>query len=139
MNSTFLDTSFLLALASESDELHHRALAWKERLRGPFLISDFIFLEVGDSFALPEDRSLALSMIDDLESSPQVEIVRANPAWFNRGLQLFRKRLDKAWALTDCISFEIMREFGLTDALTHDHHFEQAGFRALLREDPPSN
>lgn len=36
--------------------------------------------------------------------------------------------------LTSCISFEIMREPGITDALTADGRFEQAGFRAMLRE-----
>ena len=41
-------------------------------------------------------------------------------------------RPDKEWSLTDCISFEVMAELGLTEALTADHHFEQAGFRALL-------
>jgi len=42
---------------------------------------------------------------------------------------------DKEWGLTDCISFIVMGDHGLTDASTTDEHFEQAGFRALLRED----
>jgi uncharacterized protein len=41
-------------------------------------------------------------------------------------------RRDKEWSLTDCISFVVMKERGLTEALTADHHFEQAGFKALL-------
>ena len=48
-----------------------------------------------------------------------------------------RTRLDKSWSLTDCISFEVMRSAQATDALTYDQHFEQAGFRALLRGNPP--
>jgi len=51
----------------------------------------------------------------------------------NEGLALFDSRRDKAWSLTDCISFVIMWRDGLDEALTSDHHFEQAGFRALLR------
>jgi predicted nucleic acid-binding protein len=49
---------------------------------------------------------------------------------------MYRDRPDKAWSLTDCISFEVMREAGLTDALTADEHFRQAGFRAVLLEEP---
>lgn len=43
------------------------------------------------------------------------------------------ERPDKDWSLTDCISFLVMKDFGLTDAFTADHHFEQAGFTAWLR------
>jgi len=50
-----------------------------------------------------------------------------------RGVTLYASRPDKQWSLTDCISFEIMRERGVTEALTGDHHFEQAGFMALLK------
>jgi len=52
---------------------------------------------------------------------------------FQRGVDLFEQRADKAWSLTDCLSFLVMRAERLTDALTGDHHFEQAGFRALLK------
>jgi len=45
---------------------------------------------------------------------------------------LLRQRLDKDWSLCDAVSFILMREYGIEDALTSDHHFEQAGFRRLL-------
>ena len=51
---------------------------------------------------------------------------------FERGLALYNARPDKEWSLTDCISFVVMADEGLTDALTGDRHFEQAGFTALL-------
>jgi len=53
--------------------------------------------------------------------------------WFDRGVGLYSRRLDKDWSLTDCISFAVMDEFGLTESLTGDHHFEQAGFTILLK------
>ena len=49
-----------------------------------------------------------------------------------RAKALFASRPDKAWSLTDCTSFIIMQEHRLTEALTTDHHFTQAGFHALL-------
>ena len=61
----------------------------------------------------------------------------ASPRLFAAGLDLYRNRPDKAWSLTDCISFVVMRERSITEALAYDRHFEQAGFRALLREEPP--
>lgn len=49
------------------------------------------------------------------------------------GIRLYEQRRDKQWSLTDCISFVVMKREGLTEALTGDHHFEQAGFVALLK------
>ena len=72
-------------------------------------------------------------MLDDLRKNPDVQVVPANDALFDEGVQLFANRLDKEWSLTDCISFVVMEQNGLTEALTGDHHFEQAGFVALLK------
>lgn len=51
----------------------------------------------------------------------------------SQGIELYSQRPDKNWSLTDCISFQVMKSFGITEALTGDHHFEQAGFVALLK------
>jgi hypothetical protein len=49
------------------------------------------------------------------------------------GLGLYGRRLDKEWSLADCIAFVVMKDEGITDALTTDRHFEQAGFKVLLK------
>jgi hypothetical protein len=59
-------------------------------------------------------------------------IIGPDQYWFDAGMELYADRPDKDWSLTDCISFVVMQERGITDALTGDRHFEQAGFRALL-------
>ena len=81
------------------------------------------------------NRGKAHILIRHVLNSPDFEVVSARPDLFDRGLQLHSRRSDKAWSLTDCISFIVMTERGLTEALTGDHHFVQAGFRALLRSD----
>jgi predicted nucleic acid-binding protein len=47
---------------------------------------------------------------------------------------MFLKHLDQGWSFTDCVSFHVMQELGLGDALTKDEHFQRAGFKALLRQ-----
>jgi predicted nucleic acid-binding protein len=73
-----------------------------------------------------------VALIDRLRSDPSLTIVPTSELLFGRGLQLYSARQDKEWSLTDCISFIVMEEYGIHDALTGDHHFEQAGFHAVL-------
>ena len=79
------------------------------------------------------ERELFARLVPHLRSHPNVRIVPASRELLDRGFELFSRCADKDWSLTDCTSFVVMREEGLTDALTTDHHFEQAGFKALLR------
>ncbi len=137
MTATYLDTSFLLALASPKDSLHHHAVEWKKRLTGPFISTEFILLEVADGFAARKASPVARTLIEYLRAARGTTIIPADAGWVVKGYQLFCSRLDKHWSLTDCISFEVA--MGITDALTHDRHFEQAGFRALPQEDPSTS
>ena len=72
-----------------------------------------------------------------VRSRPGITVIAASTALMDEGVALYRQHKDKRWSLTDCISFVVMRREGIRDALTSDHDFEQAGFRALLRTDPP--
>ena len=91
-----------------------------------------VLLEVADAFAPPSTRMIAGEFLDALEADPSVTIVELTEALCHRGLALYRDRPDKGWSLTDCISFVVMDDRGLSDALTGDHHFAQAGFVPLL-------
>jgi uncharacterized protein len=73
-----------------------------------------------------------MTLIKDLQSDPLTKIIPASDSLFRAGLELFAKRPDKEWSLVDCISFVVMKQRRLTDALTTDHHFKQAGYNALL-------
>ena len=76
-----------------------------------------------------------MKLLYALEHDPSVEVLPLSEALFRQGFGLYRQRLDKEWGLTDCISFMVMQERGITEALTADHHFRQAGFLALLAGD----
>jgi predicted nucleic acid-binding protein len=97
------------------------------------LLSDFILLELGNALSSIRQRELFFRLVSHLRSHSNVRIIPASRDLLDRGLELFSRRADKAWSLTDCISFVVMQDEDVTDALTTDRHFEQAGFTALLR------
>lgn len=74
-----------------------------------------------------------MKFYDRLRVRDDVIIVRCGDDLFEQGINLFRKRPDKEWSLTDCISFVVMQQHNVSEALTADHHFEQAGFAAILK------
>jgi predicted nucleic acid-binding protein len=133
----FLDTGYFIALFTPDDNLHDRAVAWSLHLREPTLVTEYILWECVNTFSKPKDRPSAHALVEQVQTDPACELVPASSALFATGLQLHRDRSDKEWSLTDCISFHLMRERNVTRALAYDIHFEQAGFEALLRRDPP--
>jgi uncharacterized protein len=133
----FLDTSFLVAFVTPSDVLHQRARAWIGSLNESLLTTDFVLCEFVNFVSMPKDRSRAATAILWLRGNPSAKVLEATRFWFDAGFALHSQRGDKEWSLTDCISFEVMKSAGVVRALTHDHHFEQAGFEALLHRDPP--
>jgi predicted nucleic acid-binding protein len=74
-----------------------------------------------------------MRLLNDLRTDAGSEIVEPTGDLFDAGIALYNARPDKEWSLTDCISFIVMDEQRLTEALTGDHHFEQAGFVPLLK------
>ena len=133
MKAVFADTFYFLALLNPRDAAHARAVAATRKLQGQLITTAWVLTEFADAMSAPPNRSEFISTLDDLRKNPDVQVVPANDALFDEGVQLFANRLDKEWSLTDCISFVVMEQNGLTEALTGDHHFEQAGFVALLK------
>jgi predicted nucleic acid-binding protein len=133
----FVDTGYLLALVRPRDSLHARAQTWARTLGGPLLITEHVLWETVNGLSAPLDRPKAHTIIARLRSSPDCEIVAASETLFALGLELHAQRPDKEWSLTDCISLVVMQQRGIRHALTPDHHFEQAGFDAIMRRDPP--
>ncbi len=127
------DAAFWLALIVSRDQHHQAALAWIDRIEGRIITTEAILLELAGSLAKPDWRFHAIGLINNLRQRVDVEIVPLDTTLFNRSWSLYCERTDKSWSLVDCISFVVMTDHGLQQALTTDHHFEQAGFRALLK------
>ncbi len=139
-SEVFLDTAYAIALSSPKDEHHEQALRLAEEIEADsvkLVTTRAVILEIGNALAKQRYRAAAIELLESLEFDPTVEIVPATEDLCEQAFQLYRARPDKEWGLTDCLSFVVMRERGLTDALTTDRHFIQAGFEALLR--PPQS
>lgn len=132
MKAVFADTFYYLAFVSEDDAAHRRVVDLSRTLSVPTITTAWVITEVADALSDPFQRERFLVLFERLKSNPNVTIIPPDAELFEAGLDLYARRLDKDWSLTDCISFVVMERFNLTDALTADRHFAQAGFKPLL-------
>jgi uncharacterized protein len=130
MRTVFADIFYFFAQLNPEDEAHGKSTAFTASIEGKLVTSDWVLVEVGDAFSRPPNRERFVRFYRQLPGMPDITIV---PAKLAEGFELFANRPDKEWTLTDCISFVVMKEAAITEALTGDHHFEQAGFVALLK------
>jgi predicted nucleic acid-binding protein len=131
-----IDTGFLLALAQPSDSLHERAVHCAAQISDSLVVTEYVLCETVNSLSKRADRQRGHRILHVIQNNARYSIIAASPDLFTAGLKLHKTRMDKDWSLTDCISFHVMNERGITQALAFDEHFEQAGFVALLRIAP---
>lgn len=132
----FLDTMGLIAYINSRDPFHQRARQIYHALKVKRVTTDAVLVEVGALLRSPERRPLALQLKQSIDAACQsgmVEVVHADEALLEKAWALYSQRLDKAYSVVDCLSFIVMRDRGITEAFTYDHHFEQEGFVRLLR------
>jgi predicted nucleic acid-binding protein len=129
----FLDTVFIQAILNKRDQHHLPAVKLLTRVRNAdeIWLTEAIFMEVGNALS-GLNRQNAVNFIRQCYQTANIHVVNISPELFNEGLELYESRLDKTWGLVDCISFVVMQQQKLTDAVTLDIHFVQAGFRALM-------
>ena len=130
----FVDAGYWIALVSTGDRWHRRARTLASGLRKPLVTTEAVLLEVGSALSKDPWRSLAVPLLAQIRSHPDITIVAVDQILAERAIALYASRMDKEWGLTDCVSFVIMHDRGITEALAADQHFVQAGFRALRRE-----
>ena len=138
MSDYFGDASYWLALVDENDQYHDIATQYSAILdleNARIVTTQLVLNEVlaPRSGTTPERRQDTVHLVDRILRDPDVHVVPQLPEQFGDALRLLRARaLDKEWSITDCASFLVMERFGIWEALTSDHHFEQAGFTAML-------
>jgi len=129
----FVDTLFVVAQISQRDQHHKKASELAEQFDGyPLLVTDAVLLEIGNALARNYKKE-AVEVIEHFLTSDEVKVVHLTPQLFDQAFAEYKRHQDKEWGLIDCISFIVMRQEGIRQALTFDHHFEQAGFQVLMR------
>jgi len=127
-----LDTSGLVAYLDASAASHADAETFfhaaPSRLTHSFVLAEFVAL----CHARRLNRELSLSFVTDLLQNPEVEVIWVDELLIRAALEFLKRRSDKNYSLCDAVSFLVMQERTIMEALTTDHHFEQAGFRRLL-------
>ena len=137
MIEVFLDTSFAIALSSVTDRNHRKAIKIADQLernQTRLVTTQAILLEIGNALSKSKYRLAAIQLLTSLETDPNVEIVELTNSLYAKAFNLFKSRTDKEWGLVDCLSFIVMEERGIVEALTSDQHFQQSGFKALLKD-----
>lgn len=135
MKTVFADTGYWLALLNPRDRLHEKVRSVSATLGQVRIItSEMVLDELLAGLSVPPVRATAVSAVSSVLSNPNVEVVPQTSLQFREAFDLYKSRMDKEWSLTDCASFNLMKERGIAEALAHDEHFEQAGFVALLRK-----
>ena len=135
MKVVFADTGYWVALLNPNDPLHEKAIATSKGL-GKFrhLTTEMVLDELMAALSSPLPvRALVTRGVEAIRANPNVEVVPQTSIQFREAFELYKRMADKEWSLTDCASFELMKARGISEALAHDRHFEQAGLVALLR------
>jgi predicted nucleic acid-binding protein len=125
----FADTWYFIALLDPRDR-HHQNARRLDRLveQVPVFTHEAVLTEVLTFFADtgPHSRQFATDFVR--RALLRLRVISVDRPLFLRALALYERRLDKEYSLVDCISMIMMRDHGITHALTNDHHFEQEGF-----------
>lgn len=137
MRTVFADSGYWISLLYPRDQHHATATAVAAGLGQVSIVTtQMVLTEAFNAMARSGEggRRLVARLMEDLENDPDVEVIPQTEAQFRASVERYATRSDQSWSLTDCASFLVMEERGMTEALAYDRDFEQAGFVALLRE-----
>jgi uncharacterized protein len=136
VTTAFVDTGYWLAAINANDDLRAKALALADKVIGWQLVTtDWVLVELLNAVSRRGTamRRGAVNIVERVFAAREIEVIAISSEGFASAVRLYKARPDKFWSLTDCASIEVMQRRKIVHALAHDRHFEQAGFRALLR------
>jgi predicted nucleic acid-binding protein len=135
MRKVFADADFWIARVSPHDQWHGIALEAEKSLGNVIRVTtDEVLTELLAGLSRSEFlRAKAAQIVRIILNNPNVNVLPQTRSSFLEGLTFYEQRPDKNYSLTDCISMQSMRREGLTEVLSHDHHFEQEGFTVLMK------
>jgi uncharacterized protein len=131
-----VDTSGFYALLIKADDRHaaaDRHLREAKRRKRRFVTSDYVLDETATLLKARGHVHLLGAFFEKVLASHACRIEWMDPERFQAVQAFFLKHLDQAWSFTDCLSFCIMKELRLQEALSKDGHFHEAGFVVLLK------
>ena len=126
MTEFLADTFYWLAILNPDDA--HADIVAGATFDGDLILTDAIRLEVMDALSDRRNRPRPSNSGRRRSTSEHIIVIPTTEPLLARAAELFRRRPDKDWSFTDCLSFVVMADRGIRTALTGDHHFEQAGF-----------
>jgi uncharacterized protein len=132
----FLDTVGLIAVVDADDQWHSLAeKIWRELMASgvPIITTSLVLIEMADGLSRVRHRQAAIELQERITCSLRIEVVQSTSDHEARAWKLFGQRSDKEWGMTDCVSFIVAHDRQIEDVFSADHHFEQAGFRLLLK------
>lgn len=135
MSGVFLDTSGLVAVVNVDDHWHSVAsVVWEQLMRDgrQMVTTSLVLIELGDGLSRVQQRQLAVRVREGLIQADCVEVVQVGAQEEQRAWDLYARRSDKQWGMTDCVSMVVMEDRGIRTVITADRHFEQAGYEKLL-------
>jgi predicted nucleic acid-binding protein len=133
MKQVFVDTSAFAALADKNDGNHSRAVAFNKTISGIRLVTtNYVLDELYTLLLLHADYSKTVQFkhrLDFLITRKALTVIWITPEIATQTWQIFEQfNTDKQWSFTDCTSYVVMKDQGITEAFTFDHHFSQMGF-----------
>ena len=132
----FVDTAAWLALVNKSDNAHQSARKVRNELlraRFQFSVTNYVLLEIANALCKSRYKETAVKLIDSIKRTKDIQVLEVSKEIYEEAWRIYSTYSDKDWSLTDCTSFVVMREKGITQAFTTDRHFEQAGFDILIK------
>jgi len=135
MKQTFADTSYWVATLDDRDQWFEQAINAGSTIgQSEIVTTESVLIETLNHFSdyRADIKDFVANYVEEILRDEDTLVLLHNHEIFQKGLQLYKSRLDKGYSLTDCISMNAMRDFGITEILTNDGHFNQEGFTKLF-------